>query len=200
MKTCKVKKERLDLMIDLETTSCKPNAGILSISVVPFRLDGGKVGEDCKTVINQFIDVASIFFEGHDIDKDTQEWWSKQKKEVRDDFTNSEKTSIQEAITYVFSTIEWWCDKYDVYVWSKGTDFDFPILEYCFDKYLSEKGPYKYWQKMDVRTYISEFEDVKSMAFSSGSSAHRSIDDCYHQIQQVQAVYNKLKNYRDASK
>ena len=186
-------------MIDLETTSCKPNAGILSISVVPFRLDGGKIGEDCKD-INQFIDLGSIFFEGHDIDKDTQVWWSKQSQEVRDDFAKSEKIPIQDAITLVFSKIEWWCETYDVYVWSKGTDFDFPIREYCFDKYLSKKGPYKYWQKMDVRTYISEFEDVKSMSFSSGSSAHRSIDDCYHQIQQVQAVYDKLKKYKDAGK
>ena len=199
MKTCKSKKERLDLMIDLETTSCKPNAGILSISIVPFRLDGEKLSKELKD-INHFIDLESIFFEGHDIDKDTQSWWSKQKKEIKNEFITQEKITIQEATTSVYSMLEWWCDTYDVYVWSKGTDFDFPILEYCFNKYLSKNGPYKYWQKMDVRTYISEFEDIKSMIFSSGSSAHRSIDDCYHQIQQVQAVYNKLKIYKDAGK
>lgn len=192
MKTYKTQKERLDLMIDLETTSCKPTAGILSISVVPFKLNGGKCNEDCGE-INQFINFESLFFENHDIDKETQEWWSKQNEVVIKDFYASDKITITEAITFVYNTIERWCDNYDVFVWSKGTDFDFPILEYCFDKYLSKKGPYNYWQKMDVRTYISEFEDIKSMIFTDGKSAHRSIDDCYHQIKQVQEVHKRIK-------
>lgn len=181
------KKPRLDVMVDLETASCKPEAAILSISMVPFMINGESLYKDDQLKeVNIFVDLSSCFFEGHDIDKETQMWWSIQDSEVKEEFLQADRIDIRSAVNSVHSLLDWWCSNYDVFVWSKGTDFDFPILEYCFDKYLSSKAPYKYWNKRDVRTYICDCPDIETMKFNSSTEkAHRSIDDCKHQIEQV---------------
>lgn len=190
-------KTRLDLMIDLETTSCKPNAGILSISMVPFVLSGNfpdkdKSGNPVKSMgsFNYNVDLLSCFMDNFDFDKDTQEWWSMQDENLKSSFS-IDAQPIKRVIEIVYGVLKHLSKEYELYVWSKGTDFDFPILENCFERYLNEKAPYNYWNKRDVRTYISDYEDIKNMVFTG--TAHNSLDDCEHQILQVKEAWKRKK-------
>ena len=182
-------------MIDLETSACTPNAGILSVSMVPFVLYGDfpkndKNGKAVKDMgyFHYNVDFLSCFMDNLDIEKSTQEWWSKQNKDLRDSFREEAKP-ISEVIEIVYGVLEYLSKLYDLHVWSKGTDFDFPILENCFRKYLNKKAPYQYWNKRDVRTYIADYEDIKNMVFEG--TAHNSLDDCKHQIIQVKEAWKR---------
>lgn len=190
-------KTRLDVMIDLETTSCKPTAGIMSISAIPFNIAGDEIIEDDPMLkaaerdgINYIINLASCFLEGFDFNSGTQDWWTKQSDAVKQGFY-SNTIHIKEAIEKLHSWLNNWNTNYELYVWSKGTDFDFPILENCFEKYRL-KTPYNYWNKRDVRTYVSDYPEARRLAFSGGN-AHNSLDDCRHQIEQIKLAYSFKK-------
>ena len=186
----KAYKKRLDVMIDLETTSCRQDAGILSISMIPFEINmicDEKPGK--YKGIHKTINLNSCFFGGHHFDPDTQKWWAGQKEEVKERMMTG--VPIEEAVKELYDLLKEYSENYDLYLWSKGTDFDFPIIEYCFRKYLGANPPYKYFNKRDVRTYICEFTDIQKMTFECGD-AHDSLDDCKHQIRQVKEAYKRI--------
>lgn len=190
----KMYKKRIDVMIDLETTSCRQDAGILSISMIPFEInmdydEGREEDREKFPIFHKTVNLNSCFFGGHHFDPGTQDWWSKQKPEVKERMMNG--VQIQEAVKELYDSLKNYGEEYELYPWSKGTDFDFPILEYCFEKYLGEKAPYKYYNKRDVRTFISEFTDIRNMVFDCGD-AHDSLDDCRHQIKQVKEAYKRI--------
>ena len=190
----KTSKKRLDVMIDLETTSCRQDAGILSISMIPFEINmiyGDKETEKKKSfpIFHRVINLNSCFFGGHHFDSGTQDWWAKQKNEVKEKMMSG--VLIEIAIKELYETLKNYNEEYELYLWSKGTDFDFPIIEHCFDKYLNEKPPYKYYNKRDVRTFISEYPDIQNMLFEFGD-AHDSVDDCRHQIKQIKEAYKRI--------
>lgn len=193
----KTEKIRLDVMIDLETTSCKPNAGILSISAIPFTITGEPLPEADPMLLaagndglHFNVNLLSCFMEGFDFDKETQEWWVKQHFSVKQSFYKT-PLMIRDAIEQLHTWLNGWNDQYNLILWSKGTDFDFPILEHCFEKY-GLKTPYLYWNKRDVRTYIADYPEARKLAFSEGK-AHNSLDDCRHQIEQVRLAYSLKK-------
>ena len=45
MEKNKIKKERLEVMMDMETTDLAETSAILELAIVPFRLDGIKIPE-----------------------------------------------------------------------------------------------------------------------------------------------------------
>jgi hypothetical protein len=88
-------------------------------------------------------------------------------------------------------------EKYDLYMWCRGVDFDLPKIEWCFRKFVEksptdEDFPYRYSHKMDVRTVL-KFMQIDQSQFEFEGVKHHSVDDCRHDIKMVQEVY-QIKN------
>lgn len=181
----------LDIMIDIETMSKKENASILSWAMVPFFRDGSKF-EDAKDFY-QIVSLTSCVFAGMDIDPETQEWWLKQDPKAKSIFLHGEKLNIHRVACDAYSYLEKLSEKYDLYLWSRGIDFDIPKIEWCFCKFVDRPLPYKYSHKMDVRSVL-KFMGVDQSQFEFKGVKHNSIDDCMHDIRMIQTADAMLRN------
>lgn len=184
--------KELHLMLDLETAAIAPDAAILSIAIVPFNLDG-TVNTEVKYVAN--VDLTSCFLEGDRIDSDTQRWWLRQSPSARIQLLTAGKCPIRQAINEAYKYLAGLAEQYELVMYSRGMDFDFPILEHALHKYAEPQSmPYAYWNKRDVRTILATAGISKDDVPRVGD-AHTALSDCYTQIAQVQAAYGKLKIY-----
>ena len=176
-------------MLDLETASTRPDAAILSIAIVPFNLDGS-VNTEMKYVAN--VDLTSCFLEGDHIDADTQSWWLRQPPAARLQLLAAGKCTIRQAINEAYKYLAGLAEQYELIMYSRGMDFDFPILDHAMRKYAEpQELPYKYWNKRDVRTILATVGISKDDVPRVGD-AHIAISDCLTQIAQVQAAYAKF--------
>lgn len=187
-------KKILNIMVDLETTSTKENSAILSWAMVPFFTDGQEV-EDAEPMV-LYIDLGSCFFAKMDIDKDTQDWWAQQTPNARASILTAEKVSIQNASMEVYGWMSRLAEKYDLYMWARGLDFDIPKIEWCLRKFVGRELPYKYSHKMDVRTVL-KFMGVDQTQFEFEGVRHNAVDDCNHDIKMIWFAYNRLKDLRN---
>ena len=185
-----MEKPQLNLMLDLETASTRPEAAILSIAIVPFNLDASEPAPEVPHHY-EVINFASCFFEGDDIDKETQRRWMQQPVAAQLEIINRQGSHVRMAIRDAYNYLTYLSEQYELIIWSQGIDFDFPILEYAFEKYVeSNKKPYSYWNKRDTRTII-KWSNVNSHDYVRTGTAHNALDDCRTQIKNVQAAYAK---------
>lgn len=146
------------LMFDVETLSTTPDAVVLSLAVVPFEFENNQTFD---TLLKRgFFIKFSVEEQRHkykrSISKATVEWWSNQGKEIREqNLTPSDKdVTLEKGLTLLKSFIR--STTYDYkrsYVWSRGTYFDFPIIE-SLHLSINTPLPFNTWQIRDVRTYI----------------------------------------------
>ncbi len=187
-----MEKKDLHLMLDIETASTRQDAAILSIAIVPFD----PMGEDAPLKgMNPFhtaIDLTSCFLEGDHIDADTQRWWQRQEPASRIALLKEKKFDVRHAIQETCFYLAHLAETHELVMYSRGMDFDFPILEHALRKYVDVKElPYKYWDKRDVRTILATAgvsrDDVPRVGH-----AHDALGDCLTQIAQVQCAMRKL--------
>ena len=185
------KKPILDIMIDLETASIKDNAALISWTMLPFSPQCKEV-ED--TYFHKVISLTSCFFAGMDIDSKTQQWWISQDPLARAQFLEEENVSIGQAANEAYEWLSNLGEKYDLCLWSRGIDFDIPKIIWCFKTFVDdneENLPFKYYNKMDVRT-ILKWMDIHSSDYEFKGIKHCSFDDCMHDAKLIQEAYKKL--------
>ena len=181
----KIEKQRLDVMLDMETCALSENAAILSIALLPFYLDGGEPVEDSVYYI---IEGNSCFLEGMKYDDDTQAWWRRQDPKAKANILfGIEPVHIREAIKFIYDWLEGICESYEVHMWCRGLNFDIPKLEWCFKNLLGKEPPYKYYNMEDARTYCHTF-GVQATDIPFEGCRHTAMDDCIFQVKQVQAA------------
>lgn len=182
------KKPILNIMVDLETASTKENAAILSWAMVPFFTDGTEFTdmEDFYRVVS----LTSCFFAGMDVDKDTQNWWMKQDPKAKSLFLHAEDENIHGVAMEAYTWLSNLAEKYDLYMWARGLDFDIPKMEWCFSKFVERPLPYKYSHKMDVRTVL-KFMEVDQSQFEMQGVKHNALDDCKHDIRMIKETYER---------
>ena len=180
------KKPILNIMVDLETASTKENAAILSWAMAPFFTDGTEFTdmEDFYRVVS----LTSCFFAGMDVDKDTQDWWMKQEPKAKSPFLHAEDENIHGVAMEAYTWLSNLAEKYDLYMWARGLDFDIPKMEWCFRKFVERPLPYKYSHKMDVRTVL-KFMQIDLSQFEMQGVKHNALDDCKHDIRMIQEAY-----------
>lgn len=188
------KKPILDIMVDLETASTKENATILSWAMVPFDRENKRYGFD---YFYKLVNMTSCFMAGMDVDKGTQQWWQAQSPEARAAVMKTEGESILSVTRAAYCWLSALAEKYDLYMWCRGIDFDLPKIEWCFRQFVEKSPtdkdfPYKYSHKMDVRTVL-KFMDVDQSQFQFEGTKHQSVDDCNHDIKMIQHAY-QVKN------
>ena len=189
-------KPTLNIMVDLETASTRENAAILSWAMVPFLTEGD------FNETNAFyasVSLTSCFLSGMDFDKDTQQWWMDQDAKARGCILHAkEQTSIHSASESAFAWLESLAGKYDLYIWSRGLDFDIPKMEWCFRKFVERPIPYKYSHKMDVRTVLKLMQ-VDQDRFEFSGIRHNALDDCKHDIAMIREAFRAYDRLKEAA-
>lgn len=183
-----IKKEQVNVMLDIETCGLGEDAALLSLTMIAFKLGE----EEEVSSYDTTVDLTSCYMAGMHFDTDTQAWWMKQDPMARLVLTSADKRrSIQQAMKDAYDYLAALAEEYELVMWCRGTDFDFPKLEYGIRRFVGKTLPYRYWNKRDVRTYCHTF-NVHSGDVPFVGVKHSSLDDCRHQIRQVQEAYKVL--------
>ena len=173
----------MDVMIDLETLSTRPDSVILTLGAVKF--DPWNDDVDAENGLYVRVDVdEQLKLDRHVLDS-TVEWWGKQPEEVREEaLGDGGRISLDDM-----------CRQLNRFlvgaenIWCQGPTFDFVILENLY-RQLSKPVPWQYWQIRDSRTLFGVHGDPRE---KDRKSAHNALMDCYYQAIGVQEVYRRAK-------
>lgn len=167
----------INVMVDLETLSTFPTAGILSIGAVKF---------DNEKIIDEFyvnLDLKETkSMENFHIDKETLLWWKEQNTEV---LLQALRNSIpvKEGLMKFIN----WLPKTDYTIWANGADFDLPILKNaCLS--INMNVPWKYWNQRCFRTFVATF-DEEYKPLKSADSAHNALYDAKLQTEHLFNIF-----------
>lgn len=189
-------KQRLDIMFDLETMSSDTNTGlVISCAWVPFTLDGTPLPASIKPNMVYF-DMNDSMMHGRTMDMKTVNWW-RQQPGYADMMAVHNKLRVDYEIgwKFVFNQLSELAKIYKLYVWSRGIDFDFPLIQSSMrDANINENMPWAYYHKYDVRTVVklAEMAGYKRPERGKDSKQHDAFDDCLFQIRELQGALVRL--------
>lgn len=162
------------LMIDLETTGKRPGCCILTIGAAGIDKNGLEVNFYARIHHDKSKD------EGFDDDPETLDWWRKQDEEtLREVFGGRDFPGdiVREFVSFVKKNFDTLAKNFTV--WSKGSDFDFPILKAYLEAY-EEKTPWPFWTQRDYRTLQAVFPFIK--AAEKNGEKHNALEDAQAQM------------------
>lgn len=178
----------MHVMIDLETLSTKPNAAILTVGAIKFKLDDDNYDNfNGTTVIGMpsyyaRVDTESCEAIGCDIDSNTIEWWSAQGQEVMEEAFSPDN---REDIRHVMLELNKFARFADG-IWSHGSIFDIVILEEIMRR-LSITPTWDFWKVRDTRTLYA-----LGNAKLPEASKHHALVDCWRQVVGVQNIMREI--------
>ena len=171
----------MDVMLDLETLSTRPNAVILSIGAVKFDPFTQRI--DVDEGLDLRIDVDEQTALGRDVQEETVKWWETQPPEVQEAAFNPDgRIGLQDFIRAL--------NKFLVgadNIWAQGPAFDIVILEDLY-RQLGIPTPWQFWQIRDSRTLFGVHGDPRD---KNRQGAHNALMDCCYQAIGVQEVYKQ---------
>jgi len=174
----------MDVMIDLETLSTRPNARILIIAAVKFNRTG-VITTEARAEIPQDADTfyRRVDMTGH-VDQNTINWWNKQHPDIYNEAFKGVRTPLATALCDFIT----WFGNSQV-VWSHGATFDIVILSEAFHS-LNMTPPWKYWNCRDTRT-LYDIAGVRNSELPQVNK-HHALYDCIRQIWGVKTSMKRL--------
>ncbi len=170
----------MDVMLDLETLSTRPDATILTFGACKFN---PYAQEDITQGIYFRINVDEQITLGRHVDDNTIEWWGKQAEDVyAEAFDPNDRISL-EQFTQELNRFIVGCDL----IWAQGPVFDIVILENLY-RQLGLPCPWQFWQIRDSRTLLSSLGDPRE---KNKAGLHNALEDCVSQAQAVQYVFKQ---------
>lgn len=159
----------INIAIDTETLSLKPNAIITQIAAKQFSFDETiNYPLEFKANINIVPNLIQDNY-GFDIDENTLSWWKHQPAEAKKQFEDINATTLKNALMSLNYFIEDCKKNHEterLQIWMEGTDFDGAVLKnaYCQsfpDKYKQNYLiPWNYRDLRDSRTCIMEWYNL----------------------------------------
>lgn len=152
-----------NLMYDLETFSTMPDGVIISIGGCFFNYDG-YVGPS----FNLVLDLREQERLGRTYDSKTIQFWLRAEEQAKAiiSISSKEKLSMQDAATRLQEQIETYTEgMYKYTAWSRGKDFDFPILKHWWIRTCRNK--IEPWDFRNTRCCRDQQEYVSKEALKS---------------------------------
>lgn len=181
----------MDVMLDLETLSTRPESVILTIGAVKFDPWGDDV--EAEAGLYHRVNVDEQLALGRHVQEETVQWWGNQPAEVFEEAMGengrvSLETMCADLNRFLVGVNNIWC---------QGPAFDIVILENLY-RQLVKPTPWQFWQIRDSRTLFGVHGDPRD---KDRKAAHNALMDCYYQAIGVQEVYKKARvpNPRDRS-
>lgn len=176
--------KKINVVVDIETLSLRPDAAIISIAAVPFMLDKESLDNNDKygyTGVPAFdemtkdiscpeeyapfyetIDATSCAMAGLAFDMDTVKFWSEMPDEAKSAIMEKPRVSIRQALEDFVAYLENLKAQHktdELIIWIQGSDFDLPVLKNAMYKVLGltpETLPWKHRNIRDARTFMLE--------------------------------------------
>lgn len=171
----------MDVMLDLETLSTRPNAVILSIGAVKFDPFSNRI--DVDEGLDLRIDVDEQSALGRNVQEETVKWWETQPKEVQDAAFNPDGRIGLNDFIRALNKFLVGADN----IWAQGPAFDIVILEDLY-RQLGIPTPWQFWQIRDSRTLFGVHGDPRD---KNRQGAHNALMDCCYQAMGVQEIYKR---------
>lgn len=169
----------MDVMLDLETLSTRPESVILTIGAVKFDPWGEDVDTDNGLYMRVNVD-EQLALDRHVLES-TVEWWGKQEASVREEALGEHGRESLETMTRSLNKFLVGVEN----IWCQGPAFDIVILENLY-RQLSKPTPWQFWQIRDSRTLFGVHGDPRE---KDRKAAHNALMDCYYQALGVQHIY-----------
>lgn len=172
--------------IDLETLGKRYNAPVLSIGVVQFDPDTGKLGAE----FYREIDVDSALKAGK-ASGSTLLWWMQQSEKARRIFSAENKVSLATALDELAT---WLRGKAMApKVWGNGSIFDISILEYAYDNgCVGLQEAWHFTNVRDMRTSIEDAQLRNDEWPKDVGTHHNALDDAKYQALVISACRMKI--------
>lgn len=161
-----------DVFLDLETTSCCPQAGaIFQIGAVKFNLFTGEVGETFKVSLKL---PKNRYWE-----ESTRQFWASRYSLYNEIIKDS--VEPEEG----FKSFINWINKEgneNIRAWSKPLSFDLPfIASYC--EQYDINNPFKHWHHRDLRSFMMGIygEDMPKITMKNGLVEHDALADALNE-------------------
>ena len=171
----------MDIMLDIETLSTRPESVVLTLGAVKFSPWASDVNTDDGLYVR--VDVDEQLKLGRHVQQDTVDWWGKQAEDVQEEaLGDHNRTDVEEFLNQL--------NKFVVGVdniWCQGPVFDIVILENLY-RQVERPTPWQFWQVRDSRTLFGVHGDPRD---KGAKGAHNALIDCYYQAQAVQQVYKQ---------
>lgn len=167
----------MDIMLDLETLSTRPDATILTFGAVKFDPYTDQIGAGiyCRINVDEQIDL------GRHVDDNTIAWWSQQAEDVREEAFGEGNRFSLEQFTAALNKFIVGSDC----IWAQGPVFDIVILENLY-RQLGKPAPWNFWQIRDSRTLLSTHGDPRE---KNKEGLHNALEDCVSQAKAVQIIF-----------
>lgn len=170
----------MDVMLDTETLSTRPEATILTFGACKFS---PYKEHDIVDGIYSRINVDEQIALGSHIDDETIAWWGKQADDVREEALGDDNRISLEQFTQELNRFLVGVDN----IWAQGPVFDIVILENLYRR-LGKPCPWQFWQIRDSRTLLSSLGDPRE---KNKAGLHNALEDAVSQAQAVQFVFKQ---------
>lgn len=176
------------IMIDLETLSTAPDAGIIQIGAQLF--DPTAAEEDCLIGdgICLNVDPQAVMDAGMRIDWSTLHWWMSQPDAFQTLAAPGEGLLLSKALTELSAFVNANGGRW-AKIWANGAAFDPPVLESSYRRCRLDV-PWSYNNVLDMRTMKWLAPDVMKV---TPNLAHNALSDCRAQALYVARCYRALK-------
>lgn len=193
-------KHLTNFMIDFETWATTPKALVRCLSIVPFKLEREESIEDIMArTLTVWFDPAEQIQRGRELDDETLAWWEKNtergSEEARQNAhivlgRSSEDAAVADALEVVFAYVHDVAP--DGLIYSRGSNFDFPILEDLCRSY-NVTFPFSTWKltcsKSILRFVCQDDKELESDIVGGLKSNHCSAYDCAVEVKKLQAIF-----------
>jgi hypothetical protein len=170
-------KEKVDLMIDLETLGQGSHAVVISLGACFFDLSKGQILNTFYTAL----DVDEQIKSGREVDGSTLRWWMSQSGAAKKVF-HEQARPAKEVLTIFSNWVLQTATISKIQAWGNGSTFDISIMEDLFKQY-SVKTPWMYNGVMDLRTF-KRFVAGGAQVEKLGTD-HNALDDAISQATYV---------------
>ena len=189
-----MKKDRVDIMVDLETLGRTGEYSIIQTAAIAFNIEDG-------THIKTFNMKSNIEKDEHfKVDARTLKWWLETDKELLYDLIKDNEHSTK-RIFYDFYRWIWSLEEEyeNIYLWGNGILFDNKIIKETFEKY-SVEYPINYRCDRDLRTVVDmasrklnvTTEELKNKFKANNTKPHNALNDCGVQIELLTYCFKEL--------
>lgn len=174
--------ENLHYMIDFETLATTPDAKVLTLGVAAFN------SEEVVASYHWNFNHQGPDQEGRRVTKSTLDWWDMQKTENPKAWLAAWEPTTSNSLAAVMGFLLQISPSKGMHaIWSRGTDFDIPILRDILED-VGLEAPFPFWAVADVRTFLVGKDLPTEKAVERMGEAHDAESDAVYQAESVIAA------------
>ena len=188
----------INVVLDLETVSTQPNAGIVQIGATIPKFDWDYLPTDFPTTFTRTIryeDVIKGVEQGSiHMDDDTMKWWGSQDSKIKHEVFSGQTSYLDAMLEFRdwMVMITQASEGKQVAVWGNDVGFDNVILSHSLDLH----GVHKVWSYKNNRCFrtlralfpLTDLQESKVKANTFALRKHIALDDSLYEAEIMKAI------------